>query len=165
MGGGLGDEVVAGADAGEEAGEDGDCGGVLGLADDDAFFGVVAPETDFLLFHIGEEVGFGPSEIKDPGVSGVKVVGFLEVEGGGIGEGEGGLKADEDGVMLGGEAAEGVQGEGEVLSGGLGEGGAVGAVEIVADRGMFEDGEGVVGVAVEAEGGFAFKFLVGFPSG
>lgn len=43
MGGGLGDEVVAGADAGEEAGEDGDCGGVLGLADDDAFFGVVAP--------------------------------------------------------------------------------------------------------------------------
>lgn len=165
MGGGLGNEVVAGADAGEKGGEDGDFGGVFGLADNDAFFGVVAPETGFFLFHIGEEFGFGLGEIKNPGVGGVKVVGLLEVEGGGIGEGKGRLKADEDGVMLGGEAAEGVQGEGEVLSGGLGEGGAVGAVEIVADRGMFEDGEGVVGVAVEAEGGFAFKFLVGFPSG
>ena len=41
-------------------------------------------------------------------MSGVKVVGLLEVEGGGIGEGEGGLNADEDGVMLGGETAEGV---------------------------------------------------------
>ena len=107
MGGGLGNEVVAGADAGEKVGEDGDFGGVLSLADDDAFFGMVAPEAGFFLFHIGEEVGFGLGEIKDPGVSGVKVVGFLEVEGGGIGEGEGGLKADEDGVMLGGEAAEG----------------------------------------------------------
>lgn len=165
MGGGLGNEVVAGADAGEKVGEDGDVGGVLSLADDNAFFGVVAPETGFFLFHIGEEVGFGLGEIKDPGVGGVKVVGFLEVEGGWIGEGEGGLKADEDGVMLGGEAAEGVQGEGEVLGGGFGEGGAVGAVEIIADRGMFEDGESVVGVAVEAEGCFTFKFLVGFPSG
>ena len=51
------------------------------------------------------------------------------------------------------------------MGGGFGEGGAVGAVEIVADRGIFEDGESVVGVAVEAEGGFTFKFLVGFPSG
>ena len=51
------------------------------------------------------------------------------------------------------------------MGGGLGKGGAVGAVEVVADRGVFEDGEGIVGVAVEAEGGFAFKFLVGFPSG
>ena len=165
MGGGLGNEVVAGADAGEKVGEDGDFGGIFGLTDDDAFFGMVAPETAFFLFHIGEEVGFGLGEIKDPGVGGVKIVGLLEVEGGGIGDGEGGLKADEDGVMLGGEAADGVQGEGEVLGGGFSEGGAVGAVEIVADRGMFEDGEGIVGVAVEAEGGFAFKFLVGFPSG
>lgn len=108
MGGGLGNEVVAGADAGEKVGEDGDFGGVLSLADDNALFGVVAPEAGFFLFHIGEEVGFGLGEIKDPGVSGVKVVRFLEVEGGGIGEGEGGLKADEDGVVLGGEAAEGV---------------------------------------------------------
>ena len=107
VGGGLGNEVVAGADAGEKVGEDGDFGGVLSLADDNALLGVVAPETAFFLFHIGEEVGFGPSEIKDPGVGGVKVVGLLEVEGGGVGEGEGGLKADEDGVMLGGEAAEG----------------------------------------------------------
>ena len=165
MGGGLGNEVVAGADAGEKVGEDGDFGGIFGLTDDDAFFGMVAPETAFFLFHIGEEVGFGLGEIKDPGVGGVKIVGLLEVEGGGIGDGEGGLKADEDGVMLGGEAADGVQGEGEVLGGGFSEGGAVGAVEIVADRGMFEDDEGIVGVAVETEGGFAFKFLVGFPSG
>lgn len=35
-------------------------------------------------------------------------MGLLEVEGGGVGEGEGGFKADEDGVVLGGEAAEGV---------------------------------------------------------
>lgn len=108
MGGGLGNEVVAGADAGEKVGEDGYFGGIFGLADDDAFFGVVAPEAGFLLFHIGEEVGFGLGEIKDPGVGGVKVVGLLEVEGGGVAEGEGGFKADEDGVVLGGEAAEGV---------------------------------------------------------
>lgn len=107
MGGGLGNEVVAGADAGEKVGEDGDFGGIFGLTDDDAFFGMVAPEAGFFLFHIGEEVGFGLGEIKDPGVGGVKVVRFLEVEGGGVGEGEGGLKADEDGVMLGGETAEG----------------------------------------------------------
>ena len=108
MGGGLGNEVVAGADAGEKVGEDGDFGGIFGLTDDDAFFGVVASEAGFFLFHIGKEVGFGLGELKDPGVGGVKVVGLLEVEGGGIGEGEGGFKADEDGVMLGGEAAEGV---------------------------------------------------------
>ena len=41
-------------------------------------------------------------------MGGVKVVGLLEVEGGGIDEGEGGFKTDEDGVVLGGEAAEGV---------------------------------------------------------
>ena len=108
MGGGLGNEVVAGADAGEKVGEDGDFGGVFGLADDNAFLGVVTPEAGFFLFHIGEEVGFGLGKIKHPGVGGVKVVGFLEVEGGRIGEGEGGLKADEDGVVLGGETAEGV---------------------------------------------------------
>ena len=108
MGGGLGNEVVAGADAGEKVGEDGDFGGVLSFADDNAFLGVVAPETGFFLFHIGEEVGFGLGEIEDPGVGGIKVVGFLEVKGSGIGEGEGGFKADEDGVVLGGEAAEGV---------------------------------------------------------
>ena len=51
------------------------------------------------------------------------------------------------------------------MGGGFGEGGAVGAVEIIANRGMFEDGEGIIGVAVETEGSFAFKFLVGFPSG
>ena len=108
VGGRLGNEMVAGADAGEKVGEDGDFGGIFGLTDDNAFFGVVAPEAGFFLFHIGKEVGFGLGELKDPGVGGVKVVGLLEVEGGGIGEGEGGFKADEDGVMLGGEAAEGV---------------------------------------------------------
>ena len=108
MGGGLGNEVVAGADAGEKVGEDGDFGGVLSFADDNAFLGVVAPETGFFLFHIGEEVGFGLGKVKYPGVGGVKVVRLLEVEGGGIGEGEGGLETDEDGVVLGGEAADGV---------------------------------------------------------
>lgn len=107
MGGGLGNEVVAGTDAGEKVGEDGDFGGVLSLTDDDAFFGVVAPETAFFFFHIGKEVGLGLSEVENPGVGGVEIMGFLEVEGGGVGEGKGGLKADEDGVMLGGEAAEG----------------------------------------------------------
>lgn len=165
VGGGLGNEMIAGADAGEEVGEDGDFGGVLSLADDDAFFGVVAPETGFFFFHIGKEVGFGLGEVENPGVGGVEIVGFLEVKGGGVGEGEGGLKADEDGVMLGGEAAESVEGEGEVFGGRFGEGGAVGTVEVVANWGVLEDGEGVVGVAVEAKGGFAFEFLVGFPSG
>lgn len=117
-------------------------------------------------------------------MGGVEVVGFFEMERlEGFGrEGEGGFEADEESVMFLSERFESGEGGFEVGEGGnylvrggrCGgiriirsgfEGGAVGAIEVVAERCSFESGEGFESVGVEAESGFAFELLVFFPGG
>lgn len=159
----LRSETVAVANGFEEGSKDGDFGRVLSSAKREAFLSVVTPETAFFFFHLGEDLGFGLSEVENPSVGGVEVVGFFEAERFEDinGEGESGFDADEEGVLLLCEVFEGGEG-GLKIVGGF-EGGTIGAIEIIAERSGHKDGEGVeVGIG-EPEGLVTFEFLIIFP--
>ncbi len=138
----------------------------MGSAVGNAFFLVNAPMAVFVFFNSVDDSRFVLSEVDDPGVGGVEVVGFDEVEGFKIVGREriSRLEAEEESVLFGGERFEGVEGVSERgLGMGIVESGAIRAVEIRPERGGVLDSEGGKIVAVEAESGVAFEFVESLP--
>lgn len=107
--------MVARTDSREEVSKDRNFGRVFSLADFDAFFGVITPETTLFFFHIGENGGFGLGKIENPGMGRIKIVGFFEMKGSWMGERESRLDANEESVVLDSEAAEGIESEVEIV--------------------------------------------------
>ncbi len=137
----------------------------MALANGNIAFGVITPIAYFATFHIFEEIGFGRSEVKHPGVGGVKVVRFFEVEfldKGGSQRG-GGFKADKEGVLLLGEFGEGK--EGIFKAGLISKGWSVRTKEIIAKWGRFEDGHSGKTIAFKAESVVIFEMFVSLPGG
>lgn len=166
---GLGAEIVLFANGFKKGSKDGDVGGILGLADFETLFRMTAPILDTGRAHLFENGFFGLGEVDDPGMSGVDVVGFTEVEGTSHGwcERESGLNADEKSMMGMGELGKGIEGgfKGSEGVSGVFESRAVGAEKIVAEWSGFQNGEdGELG-GVKTEGLFAFEVEIFFPRG
>lgn len=66
-------------DFGLEADEVGDVGGVFGGGDGETFFGEIIETGAGSLGEAADKGGFFGGEIEDPGVGGVKIVGFLTI--------------------------------------------------------------------------------------
>jgi len=167
VGFGLGMEIVFFTDGLEEGSKDENFVRVFRLTNLEAFFGATTPVLDAGGAHLFQDVGTGLGEVDGPGMSGVEVVGFIEVErlSGGCGEGEGRFDADEKRVMFAGEIGKGIKGGLESIFWVFGsfKSWAVGAIEVVTKRRGMEDGKGGEVGFVEAESLVAFKLFVFFP--
>lgn len=168
VGFGLGLEIVFFADGLEQGSEDGNFFWVFRLADLEAFFGATTPILDAGGAHLFQNIFARLSKVNYPSMSGVEVVGFIEVEGfGGRGrEGEGGFDADEKSVLFVGEGGKGTKSDfkGVFWIFGSFKGWSVGAIEVVTEGGGVEDGKGGEAFFFEAEGLVAFELFVFFPS-
>ncbi len=102
----LGDEAIAISERIEQGSQDCDVFGVGGSTDRHALLAGVAPVADLALFNILENGFFGLGEVEEPGVGGVEIVGFFEIEGFDqrSREGKGGLEAEEEGVLFASES-------------------------------------------------------------
>lgn len=165
----LGGEMIASAGLMKEVHEDGNLGGILGLAEFETFFLVITPASDFAtLGDVREDVVFRLGDVDNPSVRGIEIVGFVKVKGFGIREGEGRLDADEEGLMLAGEARKGIKGGAQKLVGGkLGmmavDSGAVGTEKIIANRGRMQNSKGGETFAGDAESPMTFELFVLLP--
>ncbi len=101
-------------------------------------------------------------------MSGVEIMGFIEVEGfgGRGGEREGGFDADEKSVLFVGKGGKGTKSDFKGVFWIFGDfkGWSVGAIEVVTEGGGVEDGESGEVLFVEAKGLAAFELFVFFPS-
>jgi len=167
VGFGLGLEIVFFADGLEQGSEDGNFFWVFRLADLEAFFGATTPILDAGGSHLFQNIFARLSKVNYPSMSGIEVVGFIEVEGfGGRGrEGEGGFDADEKSVLFVGEGGKGIKSDfkGVFWIFGSFKGWSVGAIEVVTEGGGVEDGKGREVFFFEAEGLVAFELFVFFP--
>ena len=164
----LGLEIVFFADGLEQGSEGEDFFWVFRLADLKAFFGATTPILDAGGAHLFQNIFARLSKVNYPSMSGVEVMGFIEVEGfGGRGrEGEGGFDADEKSVSFVGEGGKGTKSEfkGVFWIFGSFKGWSVGAIEVVTEGGGVEDGKGREVFFFEAEGLVAFELFVFFPN-
>ena len=100
-------------------------------------------------------------------MSGVEIMGFIEVEGfgGRGGEGEGGFDADEKSILFVGESGKGIKSDfkGVFWIFGSFKGWAVRAIEVVTEGGGVENGKDREVFFFEAEGLVAFELFVFFP--
>lgn len=158
--------MVAFAEIGEEFGEDSNLLGILSGAQSNALIGMGAPVAEFTFFYAREDFFLGDGEIEYPGVGRVEVVRFDEAKigkGGGI-KGGSRLDTDKESVLLVSEVLEGGEGLLEGFFGVLGvEGGAVRAVEVIAERGGMLNGEELIAVTIEPKSLMAFEFRISFP--
>ena len=133
----------------------------------EAFFGATTPILDAGGSHLFQNIFARLSKVNYPSMSGIEVVGFIEVEGfGGRGrEGEGGFDADEKSVLFVGEGGKGIKSDfkGVFWIFGSFKGWSVGAIEVVTEGGGVEDGKGREVFFFEAEGLVAFELFVFFP--
>lgn len=168
MGFGLRLEIVFFADGLEQGSEGGNFFWVFRLADLKAFFGATTPVLDARGAHLLQDIFARLSKVNCPSMSGVEIMGFIEVEGfgGGVGEGEGGFDADEKSILFVGEGGKGIKSDfkGIFWIFGSFKGRAVGAIEVVAEGGGVEDGKNGEVFFFEAEGLAAFELFVFFPS-
>ena len=164
----LGLEIVFFADGLEQGSEGEDFFWVFRLADLKAFFGATTPILDAGGAHLFQNIFARLSKVNYPSMSGVEVMGFIEVEGfGGRGrEGEGGFDADEKSVSFVGEGGKGTKSDfkGVFWIFGSFKGWSVGAIEVVTEGGGVEDGKGREVFFFEAEGSVAFELFVFFPN-
>ena len=98
----MGLKIVFFADGLEQGSEDGNFFWVFRLADLEAFFGATTPILDAGGSHLFQNIFARLRKVNYPSMSGIEVVGFIEVEGfGGRGrEGEGGFDADEESLLF-----------------------------------------------------------------
>jgi len=162
----LGVKVVAFAEVGEELGENSDLFRILSGAQSNTLIGMGAPVAEFAFFYVGEDFFLGDSEIEYPSVGGVEVVRLDETKlgDGGWVKGESRLDTEKESVLLVSEVLEGGEGLLEGFFGVLGvEGGAVRAVEVIAERGGMLNGEELIAVTIEPKSLMAFEFRISFP--